>query len=103
MGGFYILNKFIFFNKMFMSENISPYLKYLTSNLILVNSWIEKFGISSDPVIIKHANSISEELNKIMNRMEEVGIEVDQMTNEAYDIDKHIRDFKIIKLLDERN
>jgi hypothetical protein len=64
-------------------QNISPYLNYLTSNLILVNSWIEKFGISSDPVIIKHANLISEELNKIMVRMQELGIEVDQITNNS--------------------
>jgi hypothetical protein len=68
-------------------KSVSPeYLKYLISSLVLVNDWIEKFGVGGD--------------DSIMNRMNDMGIEVDELLNESFNVSKHIREFKIKKLLD---
>jgi ornithine carbamoyltransferase len=85
-------------------NNNSFYIKYLISNLVLINDWIEKFGIVNDKKIADFSDKIANEINSIMNRMGEMGIDVDEIHNESYDIDKNIRDFKIKKILnDERN
>jgi hypothetical protein len=82
-----------------MYLNSSPYIKYLISNMVLINDWIEKFGIGEDSEIIKSSEKIASEISDIMNRMEEMGIEIDEIHNESYDVDKHIRDFKIKRIL----
>jgi hypothetical protein len=82
-----------------INSNNSAYIKYLISNLVLINDWIEKFGIVDDKKIAEFSNKIGNEINSIMNRMEEMGIDVDEIYNESYDIDKNIRDFKIKKIL----
>jgi len=82
-----------------INSNNSAYIKYLISNLVLINDWIEKFGIVDDKKIAEFSNKIGNEVNSIMNRMEEMGIDVDEIHNESYDIDKNIRDFKIKKIL----
>jgi hypothetical protein len=82
-----------------INSNNSAYIKYLISNLVLINDWIEKFGIVDDKKIAEFSNKIGNEINSIMNRMGEMGIDVDEIHNESYDIDKNIRDFKIKKIL----
>jgi hypothetical protein len=82
-----------------INSNNSAYIKYLISNLVLINDWIEKFGIVDDKKIAEFSNKIGNEINSIMNRMKEMGIDVDEIHNESYDIDKNIRDFKIKKIL----
>jgi len=82
-----------------INSNNSAYIKYLISNLVLINDWIEKFGIVDDKKIAEFSNKIGNEINSIMNTMEEMGIDVDKIHNESYDIDKNIRDFKIKKIL----
>jgi hypothetical protein len=86
------------------NRSVSPYIKYLMSNLVLINDWIEKFGIGDDEKIIEHIEFIGNELNSTMDRMKEMGIDISEIHNESYDVDKHIRDFKIKRILnDERN
>ena len=82
-----------------MESNATTYIKYLISNMVLINDWIKKFGIGDDVEIIKSSEKISFEISNIMNRMEEMGIEIDEIHNESYDVDKHIRDFKIKRIL----
>ena len=82
-----------------MYLNSSPYIKYLISNMVLINDWIEKFGIGEDSEIIKSSEKIASEISDIMNRMEEMGIEIDEILNESYNVNKHIRDFKIKRIL----
>ena len=82
-----------------MESNATTYIKYLISNMVLINDWIEKFGIGEDSEIIKSSEKIASEISDIMNRMEEMGIEIDEIHNESYDVDKHIRDFKIKRIL----
>lgn len=77
----------------------SPYIKYLISNMVLINDWIEKFGIGDDNKIIEHIDVIGNELNSTMNRMMEMGIDISEIHNESYDVNKHIRDFKIKRIL----
>jgi hypothetical protein len=82
-------------------KSVSPeYLKYLISSLVLVNDWIEKFGVGGDDEIINQSNKISNSIDSIMNRMNDMGIEVDELLNESFNVSKHIREFKIKKLLD---
>jgi hypothetical protein len=82
-----------------INSNNSAYIKYLISNLVLINDWIEKFGIVDDKKIAEFSNKIGNEINSIMNRMKEMGIDIDEIYNESYDINKNIRDFKIKKIL----
>jgi hypothetical protein len=82
-----------------MESNSTTYIKYLISNMVLINDWIEKFGIGDDIEIIKISENISSEISNIMNRMEEMGIEIDEILNESYDVKKNIRDFKIKRIL----
>jgi hypothetical protein len=82
-----------------INSNNSAYIKYLISNLVLINDWIEKFGIVDDKKIAEFSNKIGNEINSIMNRMGEMGIDIDEIYNESYDINKNIRDFKIKKIL----
>ena len=82
-----------------MESNATTYIKYLISNMVLINDWIEKFGIGDDIEIIKISENISSEISNIMNRMEEMGIEIDEILNESYDVKKNIRDFKIKRIL----
>jgi uncharacterized protein YwgA len=84
-----------------MDKNATPYIKYLISNMVLINDWIEKFGIGDDVEIIKSSEKISSEISNIMNRMEEMGIEIDEILNESYNVNKHIRDFKIKRILND--
>jgi hypothetical protein len=84
-----------------MDKNVTPFIKYLTSNLILVNDWIEKFGVGDNDEIIKYSENIGKEINDIMNAMRSLGIEVDKIHNEGYDIEANIRDFKIKRLLND--
>jgi hypothetical protein len=79
--------------------SISLYIEYLISNLSLTNDWIEKFGIGGDEKITEHINTIANELNSIRNRMGEMGIDISEIHNEGYDVDKHSRDFKIKRIL----
>ena len=44
-----------------MDLNASPYIKYLISNMVLINDWIEKFGIGEDSEIIKSSEKIASE------------------------------------------
>ena len=82
-----------------MDKNASPYIKYLISNMVLINDWIEKFGIGDDIEIIKSSENIANEISNVLNRMEEVGIDISQIHNESYDVNKNIRDFKIKRIL----
>lgn len=82
-----------------MNKDILSYIKYLTSNMILMNDYIEKFGIDNDNKIIECINEISIEMNSIYNRMREMGIEVYQIHDTSYDVEKNIRDFKIKTIL----
>jgi hypothetical protein len=82
-------------------ESATPYIKYLISDMVLVNDWIEKFGIGGDDEIIKSSEKIASEINSILNRMEEMGIEIGEIHNESYNVDKHIRDFKIKRILND--
>jgi predicted ATP-grasp superfamily ATP-dependent carboligase len=82
-----------------MDKNVTPYIKYLISNIILVNDWIEKFGVGDDDDIIKHAEKISKEIEGIMNKMKSLGIDIDELHNESYDIEANIRDFKLKRVL----
>ena len=84
-----------------MESNATTYIKYLISNMVLINDWIEKFGIGDDVEIIKSSEKISSEISNIMNRMEEMGIEIGEIHNESYNVDKHIRDFKIKRILND--
>jgi len=84
-----------------MESNASPYIKYLISNMVLINDWIEKFGIGDDIEIIKSSENIANEISNILNRMEEMGIDISQIHNESYDVNKHIRDFKIKRILND--
>ena len=82
-----------------MESNATTYIKYLISNMVLINDWIEKFGIGDDVEIIKSSEKIASQISNIMNRMEEMGIEIDEILNESYDVKKNIRDFKIKRIL----
>jgi len=82
-----------------MESNATTYIKYLISNMILINDWIEKFGIGDDAEIVKSSEKIANEMSNILNRMEEMGIEIDEILNESYNVNKHIRDFKIKRIL----
>ena len=82
-----------------MESNSTTYIKYLISNMVLINDWIEKFGIGNDVEIIKSSEKIASQISNIMNRMEEMGIEIDEILNESYNVNKHIRDFKIKRIL----
>lgn len=84
-----------------MDKSATPYIKYLISNMVLINDWIEKFGIGDDVEIIKISEKIASEISDIMNRMEEMGIEIDEILNESYDINRNIRDFKIKRILND--
>ena len=109
MRGFFMQTNYQFLTKSNMNRNtslqkirdVSPYIKYLMSNLALVNDWIEKFGIGDDEKIIEHIDVIGNELDSTMNRMKEMGIDISEIHNEAYDVDKHIRDFKIKRILND--
>jgi predicted nucleic acid-binding Zn-ribbon protein len=83
-----------------MESNATPYIKYLISNMVLINDWIEKFGIGDDTEIIKSSEKIASEISDIMNRMQEIGIEIGEIHNESFNVNKHIRDFKIKRILD---
>ena len=78
-----------------MDKSATPYIKYLISNMVLINDWIEKFGIGDDVEIIKISEKIASEISDIMNRMEEMGIEISEILNESYDINRNIRYFNI--------
>ena len=82
-----------------MDKNTTPYIKYLISNMVLINDWIEKFGIGDDTEIIKSSEKIASQISDIMNRMQEIGIEIDEIHNESFNVNKHIRDFKIKRIL----
>lgn len=82
-----------------MDKNATPYIKYLISNMVLINDWIEKFGIGDDIEIIKSSENIAYEISNILNRMEEIGIDISQIHNESFNVNKHIRDFKIKRIL----
>jgi hypothetical protein len=82
-----------------MDKNATPYIKYLISNMVLINDWIEKFGIGDDTEIIKSSEKIASQISDIMNRMQEIGIEIDEIHNESFNVNKHIRDFKIKRIL----
>lgn len=84
-----------------MESNATTYIKYLISNMVLINDWIEKFGIGDDVEIIKSSENIANEISNILNRMEEMGIDISQIHNESYDVKKHIRDFKIKRILND--
>jgi hypothetical protein len=84
-----------------MDKSATPYIKYLISNMVLINDWIEKFGIGDDVEIIKISEKIASEISDIMNRMEEMGIEISEILNESYDINRNIRDFKIKRILND--
>ena len=84
-----------------MESNATTYIKYLISNMVLINDWIEKFGIGDDVEIIKSSENIANEISNILNRMEEMGIDISQIHNESYDVNKHIRDFKIKRILND--
>jgi len=99
MRGFFMQTNWKFQYKSNMESNATTYIKYLISNLVLINDWIEKFGIGDDIEIIKISENISSEISNIMNRMEEMGIEIDEILNESYDVKKNIRDFKIKRIL----
>jgi len=88
-------------NKTDRNKTVSLYIKYLMSNLVLINDWIEKFGIGDDEKIIEHIEFIGNELNSTMDRMKEMGIDISQIHNESYDVNKHIRDFKIKRILND--
>ena len=79
--------------------DVSPYIKYLISNFISVNDWIEKFGIGDDDEIIKNAEKMASLLNDIIDRMKDLGIETSEIRNESYDITENIRDFKIKRII----
>jgi len=83
------------------NKQVSLYIKYLMSNLVLVNDWIEKFGIGDDEKIIEHIEFIGNELNSTIERMKEMGIDISEIHNEEYDVDKHSRDFKIKRILND--
>ena len=83
-----------------MESNATPYIKYLISNMVIINDWIEKFGIGDDTEIIKSSEKIASQISDIMNRMQEIGIEIDEIHNESFNVNKHIRDFKIKRILD---
>jgi predicted nucleic acid-binding Zn-ribbon protein len=83
-----------------MESNATPYIKYLISNMVIINDWIEKFGIGDDIEIIKSSEKIASEISDIMNRMQEIGIEIGEIHNESFNVNKHIRDFKIKRILD---
>ena len=82
-----------------MDKNVSPYIKYLISNLVLINDWIEKFGVGDDDKIIKHTEQIAKDIDSILNDMKSLGIDTDQLHNESYDIEENIRDFKLKRIL----
>ena len=82
-----------------MDKNVVPYIKYLISNLVLINDWIEKFGVGDDDKIIKHTEQIAKEIDSILNEMKSLGIDTDQLHNESYDIEANIRDFKLKRIL----
>jgi len=82
-----------------MDKNATPYIKYLISNMVLINDWIEKFGIGNDIEIIKISENIAYEISNTLNRMEEIGIDISQIHNESFNVNKHIRDFKIKRIL----
>jgi len=84
-----------------MDKSGTPYIKYLISNMVLINDWIEKFGIGDDVEIIKISEKIASEISDIMNRMEEMGIEISEILNESFNVNKHIRDFKIKRILND--
>lgn len=82
-----------------MESNATTYIKYLISNMVIINDWIEKFGIGDDTEIIKSSEKIASQISDIMYRMEEMGIEVGEIHNESFNVNKHIRDFKIKRIL----
>ena len=60
---------------------------------------LDKFGVGNDDLIIDEVNQIADNSNRIMNRMGELGIDVSRITNESFNVNEHIRDFKIKRLL----
>jgi len=82
-----------------MDKNVTPYIKYLISNMVLINDWIEKFGIGDDAEIVKSSEKIANEMSNILNRMQEIGIEIGEIHNESFNVNKHIIDFKIKRIL----
>lgn len=64
-----------------------------------MDDWINKFGIGDDEQIIKSSNNIAAEVSDIMNRMQDLGIDISQIFNESFDVEKNVRDFKIKRIL----
>jgi hypothetical protein len=80
-------------------STLAAYVNYIISNLILVNDWIDKFGVGDDYRIKEEVEQISKSVNDILDRMSELGIDTPNISNKDFDIKKHIRDFKIKRLL----
>lgn len=100
MRGFFMLLKqisqILIKHKM---DSTSSYIKYLISNLVLINDWIEKFGIENDEKIIKSTNNLASEISDIMNRMDDLGIDISQILEESFDVESQVRDFKLKRIL----
>lgn len=100
MRGFFMLLKqisqILIKHKM---DSTSSYIKYLISNLVLINDWIEKFGIENDEKIIKSTNNLASEISDIMNRMDDSGIDISQILEESFDVESQVRDFKLKRIL----
>lgn len=88
-----------------MKNELVLYYNYLISNMVNQCNYLEKFEINqSDKNILKIVNEIGNSINDIYNQMELMGIDVESLAKESYDIESNIRDFKIKRLLqDERN
>jgi predicted restriction endonuclease len=83
-------------------EEISDYLDYIASHMIIISDYINKNNIDRKNIIIQHIEEMSESLRsiiEIVNKDDSLYKEIDNSTNNS--TNKIIRDFKIRKIMDE--
>ncbi len=83
-----------------MKNVLVSYYNYLISNMVNQCNYFERFEINqSDENILEFLNGISNSINEMYNQMEFMGIDVSKLSNESYDFESTIRDFKLKRIL----
>lgn len=81
-------------------EEISEYLDYLASHIIIISDYVKKNNIEEKGIILQYLDEMVESLKSILeivNKDDSLYKDIDNS------IIKIIRDFKIGKIMDDRN
>lgn len=80
-------------------SDLSNYYKYLISNMVEQCNYIERYGINQNDKDIKDSiEDIAKKVNIIYNQMSSIGVDIENILKESYDIEANIRDFKIKRI-----